>query len=229
MDLPAEAPTAGAWDFRKTEDEYHGGYDFKGKRVLEIGAASGSHSFWLEKQGAEVVPYDLSPEFEWDCMPTFEQDSEALDVRMRSGMAAINNGWWYAAKALGSNLTLRHGTIYDVPEELGNFDVVTYGSVLLHVQNPVGAVQHMANRTRTIIITDKMHPTIPLDAPHMEFRPQLGRENAWGGWSWWWHSPQVFINMLKVIGYTNFGVKISKHLHTPNKSEIDLYTLIAER
>ncbi|MEE9185219.1 MAG: hypothetical protein V3U39_12205, partial [Acidimicrobiia bacterium] len=60
MDIPRHGAVDGEWDLREGVTEYLGGVDFAGKRVLEVGTASGFLCFHMESQGAEVVAYDLS-------------------------------------------------------------------------------------------------------------------------------------------------------------------------
>lgn len=229
IDLP-EGPTPGQWDFRETEREYHGGYDLKEKAVLEIGSATGSHAFWMEKQGARVTPLDLSPKHSWDLMPTPTQNQAEIETAMRAGIQRINNGWHYCRDKLGSGLKLQHGSIYNVPKKLGDFDIVTYGSVLLHVRDPIGAVQHGAARAKeAIIITDRLPTHLDEAKPLLEFMPKLGMEKPFGAWTWWWATPQLFINLLTVLGFKGFKVTKSKHLFTGTKRHIDLFTLVATR
>ena len=45
----------GQWDLRAGCGDYLGGYDFTGKRVLEIGPATGFLTFQVEKTAREVV------------------------------------------------------------------------------------------------------------------------------------------------------------------------------
>ena len=59
MDIPGYGTVYGEWDLRGRESSYLGNVRFKGKSVLEIGTASGHLCFYMEKQGAEVVAYDL--------------------------------------------------------------------------------------------------------------------------------------------------------------------------
>ena len=59
MEIPGLGLVEGQWDLRDGVGEYTGGVDYKGKRVLEIGTASGFLCFTLEAQGAEMVSYDL--------------------------------------------------------------------------------------------------------------------------------------------------------------------------
>ena len=49
----------GLWDLRQTVDDYLGRIDFAGKRVLEIGPASGFLTIEMERRGADVVAVEL--------------------------------------------------------------------------------------------------------------------------------------------------------------------------
>jgi hypothetical protein len=68
-DIPGHGFVRGEWDLRPGIDAYLGHFDFRGKRVLDIGAASGFLSFHMEKRGADVVSYDLSEKGAWDIVP----------------------------------------------------------------------------------------------------------------------------------------------------------------
>lgn len=229
IDLHGEAATPGSWDFRETEAEYHGGFDFAGKRVLEVGTATGSHAFWMERQGAEVVPYDLTPRHSWDLLPTPAQDPRQVEARMRKLIGEVNAGFRYCRDRLGSKLTLRGGTAYDIAAGLGAFDVITFASVLLHLRDPMGALQRAAGRAKTIIICDRYWPLLDNTRPDAQFAPRLGEELSWGGWTWWYVSPKAYEAMLRLCGFTSFRMTVSGHLHIPSRDRIPLYTLIASR
>jgi 2-polyprenyl-3-methyl-5-hydroxy-6-metoxy-1,4-benzoquinol methylase len=51
MDLPGIGQVGDHWDLRPTIDEYLGRFDFRGKRALDVGAASGYLTFEMEKRG----------------------------------------------------------------------------------------------------------------------------------------------------------------------------------
>ena len=56
MELPGHGVIEGRdWDLRGRVDEYLGNVAFAGKRVLEIGPASGFLTFEMEKRGGEVI------------------------------------------------------------------------------------------------------------------------------------------------------------------------------
>ena len=78
MDVPGYGHVEGEWDLRGKESEYLGRIPLKGKRVLEVGTASGFLCFYMENQGAQVVAYDLSPAEDWDMVPYFRRGDVAL-------------------------------------------------------------------------------------------------------------------------------------------------------
>src|SRR5436190_7409780 len=69
MEIPGHGLVRGQWDLRGNVDEYLGNFDFAGKRVLEIGPASGFLTFELERRGAEVVAVDVGDQKPWDFVP----------------------------------------------------------------------------------------------------------------------------------------------------------------
>lgn len=86
MDIPGHGHVDGYWDLRGTEKQYLGNVDFAGKRVLEVGTASGYLCFWMEQQGADVVAYDLSPQENWDIVPFAQYDHKAHAADWRKGI-----------------------------------------------------------------------------------------------------------------------------------------------
>jgi hypothetical protein len=56
MDLPGIGEVQGHWDLRPTVDAYLGRIDFAGKRVLDVGTASGYLSFAMEEPGRRSFP-----------------------------------------------------------------------------------------------------------------------------------------------------------------------------
>src|SRR5271157_4724792 len=69
MDIPGHGVANGMWDLRGATDEYLGHYEFYGKRVLEIGPASGFLTFEMEKRHANVVAIDVTEDQGWDFVP----------------------------------------------------------------------------------------------------------------------------------------------------------------
>ena len=59
IDVPGVGTIPGEWDLRAGVEDYLGKVTFAGKRVLELGTASGFLCFEMEKRGAAVVAFDV--------------------------------------------------------------------------------------------------------------------------------------------------------------------------
>src|SRR4051794_1180563 len=83
MVLPGVGFVRGNWDLRESFGKYTGEVAFAGKRVLDVGTASGFLSFEAERRGAaEVVSFDSSS-------PELHDGVPYLDVRQRGGSAPV--------------------------------------------------------------------------------------------------------------------------------------------
>jgi SAM-dependent methyltransferase len=157
-DLPGLEEQEWRWDLRGDEASYLGNWNFNGKRVLEFGAASGGLTFWMEQQGAEVVAVDLSPDIgvtSWDTLVSPKDDVTEMNRGMLQVIERLNNGFWYAHEQLASKTKVVHGTAYHIPSEIGRFDVVTLCGILLHLRDPIGALENAISFSdKAIIITD---------------------------------------------------------------------------
>lgn len=69
MNLPGVGEVGTGWDLRETVDDYLGNLDFKGKRVGDVGTASGYLTFAMEERGAEVVSFDMADGAQWNVVP----------------------------------------------------------------------------------------------------------------------------------------------------------------
>jgi hypothetical protein len=66
-----------------------------GKRVLEIGPASGYLTFYMESQGAEVVSVELPPVHVWNVVSDAGLDLDAFVEEVRDGVEHVPNGYWF--------------------------------------------------------------------------------------------------------------------------------------
>lgn len=158
MDIPGHGHVDGYWDLPGTEKQYLGNVDFAGKRVLEVGTASGYLCFWMEQQGADVVAYDLSPEQNWDIVPFAQYDYQSHAADWRKGIGQINDGFWLTHSAMKSKAKVVYGSVYDIPQEIGPVDITTFGSILLHVRDPFQALYKASLLTRERIIVTELNP-----------------------------------------------------------------------
>jgi SAM-dependent methyltransferase len=144
MDVPGHGLMPGDWDLRGGVDTYLGHEDVGGKRVLELGTASGFLCFEMERRGAEVVAYDLNPAGSWDIVPFTGLDMPAIAADRSAHIAQINNSWWFSRRAFGSAARVVYGSVYDIPPAIGAIDVCTFGAILLHLRDPLRALQSAA-------------------------------------------------------------------------------------
>jgi SAM-dependent methyltransferase len=234
IDVPGLEDKKWQWDLRGQERSYLGNYDFNGKRVLEFGAANGGLTFWMEQQGADVVAVDLSPdvaETSWDILVGPEDNLRDIRHLMARGIRRLNNGFWYAHEQLGSKARLVHGTAYQVPNEIGRFDVVTLGSILIHLRDPLRALENAISLTeRSVIITDVVPRVI---AEHLQplplayFMPEKSRRVPHGGWTWWHITAEVYVRFLTLKGFRIISNTTDSYKHKLGPRT--LYTLVAER
>lgn len=68
----------GAWDLRGREVEYVGSVSLNGARVIDYGPASGWLTFWMERQGAEVVAFEVGAGSTVDVIPSHSSDPVAF-------------------------------------------------------------------------------------------------------------------------------------------------------
>ena len=212
MEIPDYGLVEGPWDLRGGVDDYLGGVELGGKRVLEIGTASGFLCFTMEGRGADVVAYDLSPEKSWDVVPYARYDHGAFEADRREHLSKLNNGWWLAHRAHESSARVVYGTVYEIPEEIGRVEVATFGNVLRHVRDPFLALEKALRLTTdTVIVTENPSlryslPQMALSAlkPTMAFLPNFRRVQPRE--SWWHFTPAVIKQMIGVLGFEDATV-----------------------
>lgn len=115
--------------------------DVTGKRCLDVGPWDGFLSFELERRGAaEVVAVDIGDYTQWD----WPAATRALGPEVMAAMAGpeVGAGFRVARDLLGSKVELVTANVYELgPELLGRFDVVVCGTLMLHLRDPVRALE----------------------------------------------------------------------------------------
>ena len=115
--------------------------DVRGKRCLDVGTYDGFLAFELERRGAaEVIAIDIDDHTLWDWPP----DVRAIGGTGLADLAGPEKGAGFriAAAALGSKVDRRPLSVYDLSSDaLGTFDVVVCGSLLLHLRDPMRALE----------------------------------------------------------------------------------------
>lgn len=227
MDLPGIGSVSGPWDLRAGVRDYLGGVDVAGRRVLEMGTASGFVCFSMEAMGAEVIAYDLSDEQDWDIVPYAGQDTDETRATRRAVLRRLNNGWWLAHEKLGSRARVVYGSVYDVPAGIGPVDIVTYGAILLHVRDPFLALQMGSRLAReTAIVTEQVSAwSDDANAPNtLRFVPNPATHQPT---ETWWHIPPSTVQ--RMLGVLGFDSEVSYHEQIQAGRPTKMYTVVGHR
>src|SRR5690606_3242871 len=137
--------------------------DVRGKRCLDIGTFDGFFAFELERRGAaEVVAVDVEDHLLWDWPP----DYRAADLARDPGFSGPPKGAGFrlVAELTGSRVDWRPISIYDLdPDEIDTFDVVVLGSLLLHLRDPIRALEAVRRVTRgQLLSSDQIEASLTL-------------------------------------------------------------------
>jgi tRNA (mo5U34)-methyltransferase len=137
LELAPGVVTKGMFDLRPHVERYGLPAGMAGLRALDIGTWDGFWAFEMERRGAAVVALDLDTEAEQDWPPRRRPPEPAGQPR--------GEGFRLAREALGSHVERVSRSVYDArPEELGHFDVIMCGSVLVHLRDQLLALERLA-------------------------------------------------------------------------------------
>jgi hypothetical protein len=110
--------------------------DFKGQHVLEIRPASGFLTFKMEQDGADVVEFDVAPGLSPDVMPTPGLDLEEVRQQFARDTRSVRAAWWHFHREFGSKSQAIYGDIYDIPKDIGTFDLSVMGAIPNRARQP---------------------------------------------------------------------------------------------
>lgn len=147
LELGPGVVTDGMFDLRPYVDRYGIPERLDGQRVLEVGTWDGFWSFELERRGAaEVIALDLDDERELDWPP------RRRPAKFPAGRRG--DGFRLAKDALGSKVDRVVCNIYDAdPADLGTFDLVFCGMVLVHLRDQLLALERIARLCSGLFIS----------------------------------------------------------------------------
>jgi tRNA (mo5U34)-methyltransferase len=146
IELAPGLVTSGWFDLRPYVDRYGLPERMDGMRALDVGTWDGFWAFEMERRGASVVALDLDDERDLDWPPRRRPASFPDEPR--------GEGFRLAAEVLGSGVELLDLSIYDATaRELGTFDLVLCGSVLIHLRDQMLALERIAELCRGTFVS----------------------------------------------------------------------------
>src|SRR4051812_48749211 len=180
LELAPGVVTAGWFDTRKVVSELPFPSSLAGKRCLDVATFDGFWAFEMERRGAdEVVAIDLldPSAADWPINSTAAV-KEAIGQRKEGG-----RGFDIAHELLGSSVERVEMSVYDLdPAVVGEFDFVYVGSLLIHLRDPVRALERVRSCCRgTLLLVDNVN--LPLTLMHPR-HPVAALDGV--GRPWWW-------------------------------------------
>lgn len=142
-----------------------------GMRALDVGTWDGFWAFEMERRGAQVVALDLDDEAELDWPPRRRPRELPDEPRGR--------GFRIAHELLGSRVERVTRSIYDArAADLGRFDLVFCGSVLIHLRDQLLALERIAELCRGRLISAEEYDPWSGLVPFPVSRYRADREKA---------------------------------------------------
>jgi tRNA (mo5U34)-methyltransferase len=173
----------------------------EGKRCLDIGTMNGFWAFELERRGAaEVLTLDVDDLRQIDWPPrTRASDPNGSHINPDDRNHALD-AFNLAREALRSNVQRVVSTVYDIStEQLGEFDFVFVGSILLHLRDPVAALDRIREVCRGEVLIFEA-----IDMAGSIISPRTPRASLDGTRAWWW-TPNLMA-LRRMIWASGFDV-----------------------
>jgi tRNA (mo5U34)-methyltransferase len=171
-----------------------------GLRCLDVGTWDGFWAFEMERRGAaEVVALDIDDADQWDWPPRERLRQERLALQVLEAVKGRGENFAVAHEALGSKVERQLLSIYDLdPTRLGHFDVVFLGSLLLHLRDPVLALERLRSVCADIaVIADTVELFPSLRWPRKPVARLEGLERPW----WWQPNRAALLRMIQSAGF----------------------------
>jgi tRNA (mo5U34)-methyltransferase len=182
MEVAPGVVTPGWFDLRPVLDTLPWP-DIEGKRCLDVGTYDGHLAFELERRGAaEVVATDIADHELWDWPPRTR--AEGPEVLRAIAGGRKGRGFEIARELLGSAVERKLVSAYDLdPNRVGTFDVVVCGSLMLHLRDPVGALEAIRTVCRGCFLSAEQ---IDLSATLLHPRRPVFRLDGMSERLQWW-------------------------------------------
>jgi tRNA (mo5U34)-methyltransferase len=200
IDLGNGVVTPGFVDHRDQVKLYGLPDSLAGKRCLDVATFDGFWAFEMEKRGAaEVIGIDVHSLA--DCDHPQNWDGEYLKARPNE---IKGRGFAYAKRARLSRVQRRILSVYELsPERIGTFDFVFMSDLLLHLREPLRALEAVWSVTRgEAIIADAYDKELEGAQVPNSIRLLLGLDE-YSGCFWWNMTSSALEMMLKIARFTD--------------------------
>lgn len=203
IDLAPGRATPGAVDVRPLAPKVLPGR-LDGLRALDVGTFDGFWAFALEQRGAEVVATDLE-RFDQSQWPPRNRAALAAEA----GDGAPGERFGLAAEILGSRVRRVVSSVADLDADRlgGPVDYAVVGDLLIHVRDPVGALERVHGVLRPggrVLSLEQIDVALTLRHPRTpaaHFQANSTRMN------WWQPSVRAHRGWLRAAGFADVRLK----------------------
>lgn len=180
LELAPGVVTPGWFDTREVVRELPFPGSLAGMRCLDVATFDGFWAYEMERRGAsETIGIDILDPMAWDWpLDSTSAVIDALEQRKEGG-----RGFEIARQALDSSVERIEMSVYDLdPKTIGEFDFVYVGSLLMHLRDPVRALESVRSVCRgRMLLVDNINLGLTLAHPR---RPVAALDGV--GRPWWW-------------------------------------------
>ncbi|GAC1316767.1 MAG: hypothetical protein NVSMB25_03120 [Thermoleophilaceae bacterium] len=190
LELGPDLVTRGMFDHRPVLARYPLPESLAGLRCLDVGTMDGFWAFELERRGArEVVAIDLDDPEALDWPAAARAGPREFD-ELKAERRAI------AHEALGSAVRWVALSVYDLSPQLGLFDFVFCGDLLVHLKDPITAVE----RIRSVCTGDAVICTPIMPSRPWQRRP-IAELDGIDGFTWWTPNMIGLVRLARAAGF----------------------------
>jgi tRNA (mo5U34)-methyltransferase len=174
--------------------------EVRGLRCLDVGTFDGFLAFELERRGAsEVVATDIASHEDWDWPHTMRRRGPEYMAEVAGSQTG--RGFEVAKRLLGSAVEREIVSVYELsPERLGEFDVVVCGSLLLHLREPLRALEAIRSVCRgEFMSSEEIDARLTALQPR---RPALRLDGLSELFQWFIPNAAAHRQMLEAAGFS---------------------------
>jgi tRNA (mo5U34)-methyltransferase len=199
IDLGGGLVTRGYVDARPALSKLPLPASLEGMRCLDVGTQNGFWAFELERRGAgSVVAIDLDDPEDLDWPARVRLGDRTGETLRSDDRAAARRAFELAKEILGSRVERMSLSVYDLaPELVGQFAFVFLGSLLLHLRDPVAALEKVRSVcSGEAVIADAVYPVASIAHPRAPCAV-LDATRVW----WWTPNRAALRRMVTSAGF----------------------------
>jgi tRNA (mo5U34)-methyltransferase len=203
LELGNGVATSGMFDHRPVLDRYPLPADLSGMKCLDVATMDGYWAFEMERRGAaSVTALDLEDPQQLDWPASLRAHHDKTMDETKAERFAL------AKQALGSNVERVLLSAYDLGPELGSFDFVFCGDLLLHLKDPITPIENI----RSVCTGSAVIVNVIKKFRLYEGRPMAELDGI-DNFEWWVTNLEGLVRIVRAAGFAR--VEPSKTFELP--------------